>query len=70
MKKFFVLLLGIICVLNLQAQTKTNKVKITYGPEYSIKDASITITKMISAKPEQFLFLGNQLVSFPIMLTS
>lgn len=64
MKKFFVLLLGIICVLNLQAQTKTNKVKITYGPEYSIKDASITITKMISAKPEQFLFLGNQLVSF------
>jgi len=64
MKKLFVLLLGFICILHLQAQTKTDKASVIFGPEYVIKGDPISINKIISAKPEQYFFLGEQFINF------
>jgi len=63
MKKLFVLLLGFICISNIQAQTKTDKASVTFGPEIKT-EANIILDRIVSANPEQYLYIGNQLVNF------
>jgi hypothetical protein len=64
MKQLFIFLFILIFISNINAQTNTNKATVKFGPESVIKDGNTLITKMISAKPEQYFFLGNQTINF------
>ena len=62
MKKFIVILIIIVSILNVNAQTKTNKATVKFGPEIKV-EAAKTLDRIVFATPDQYLYIGNELIS-------